>query len=105
VPPNPLMVDRLSPFIMSPPPPPPPPDLMLPITSDATRPPYLNVVISEDNVKTISDMGFAEDLARFALKFCDNDLEVAVDQLLNHMDEVQLNNLRSSVWFLNLEQR
>jgi len=56
---------------------------------------YLNVIISEDDVKSLVEMGFQEALVRFALKFCDNDVEATLDRLLNHTDELQLDFLKS----------
>jgi len=86
---SPLVLPPLPPLL----PPPPLPDLVL--CTNTSRPAYMNIVISEEDIKSLADMGFPEPLVKFALKFCENDVEAALDRLLNHTDELQLDFLKS----------
>jgi hypothetical protein len=57
--------------------------------------PELKVVANEDSIRSLMEMGFERDLAEFALKTCHNDMESALDKLLNNSGQLQFELLRS----------
>jgi len=77
----------------------PPPSLTSLVSGNAAVPAYMNVVVSEANVNALMDMGFQRNLADFALKTCDDDFDSALDRLLNHAEELQLDILKSLFFF------
>jgi len=78
----------------------PPPSLtQLVMPASGNAPPYMNVVVSESNVASLMDMGFQRNLAEFALKTCDDDVDAALDRLLNRPEELQLDILKSLFFF------
>lgn len=77
----------------------PPPSLTSLVSGNAEVPAYMHVVVSEGNVSALMDMGFQRNLAEFALKTCGNDFDSALDRLLNHPEELQLDILKSLFFF------
>jgi len=73
----------------------PPPSLTSLVAGNAAAPSYVNAVVTEANVNALMDMGFQKNMAEFALKTCDDDFDSALDRLLNHPEDLQLEILKS----------
>jgi uncharacterized UBP type Zn finger protein len=67
-----------------------------------SRPPPDTRVANEESVNSLMEMGFARDLAEFALKTTNNDMESALDKLLTNTGQLQFELLRSLLYKYDL---